>query len=192
MLNQMRLRSLELHTSHRGLLLPTNRRPARDGFVRFLARKREVHKQLDVGLPLTAKPQRDFVTDIEVDLWSLEYSPDAPPAVPDPFPCEYAEYLKTLSQARLACHFYNVVFAQLVGGGLVVAREAAPVLPHKWLDVESQYFRPSATEAVVLRLRHDLEELGATWTQAERDACLAETPDAFFWGLRLNEEMFRP
>lgn len=157
-------------------------------FARYLAEQRAVHAALarfPVRLPV------DFVEALETDLWFLEleaWHADMPWLVQEPYTSDYAAYLTDLPVPRLGCHWYNLVFAHLVGGNRRVAEAAvADVLPPNWLDASEFYSLPRRVSADDLDgLRDRLEAEARRWTRVDRRACVDDTREAFARASRLN------
>jgi hypothetical protein len=157
-------------------------------FARYLAEQRAIHAALcrvPVRLPV------DVVEALETDLWFLElevWHADMPWLLQDPYVSEYATFLADIPVPRLACHFYNVVFAHLVGGNRRVAEAALDgVLPPSWLGLSAFYQLPARVSADELDdLRDRLDAEARRWTRADRRACVDETAEAFARASRLN------
>lgn len=143
---------------------------------------------------LTEFPVRlpvNFVEALETDLWFLEleaWHADMPWLMQDPYTSEYAAALHGLPTPQLACHWYNLVFAHLVGGNRRVAEAAvADVLPPNWFDASEFYGLPArVTPDDLADLRDRLEAEARRWTPQARRACLNETPEAFARASKLN------
>jgi hypothetical protein len=191
--NVLKARTRSLHTAQqlRGEVhRPAG--PARPGaitnFARYLAEQRAVHAaltQFPVRLPV------DFVEALETDLWFLEleaWHADMPWLLQDPYASDYAAALDGLPMPQLACHWYNLVFAHLVGGNRRLADAAvADVLPPHWLDTSAFYGLPArVTPDDLDDLRDRLEAEARRWSPQARRACVDETPRAFARASTLN------
>lgn len=188
--NVLKARSRSMHTAQqlRGQTIVTPKPATVDNFARYLAEQRAVHAAMRT---FPVRLAVDFVEALETDLWFLElevWHADMPWLLQDPYVSEYATFLKDLPVPRLACHFYNLVFAHLVGGNHRVAEAALEgVLPTSWLDASEFYRLPARVSAEELDdLRDRLETETRRWTRADRRACANETADAFARASRLN------
>ncbi len=196
--NLLKARTRSLHSSAQlqGIVAPrqmrgqvTSQSPTTIAhFARYLADQRAVHGVLEkfpVRLPVDVREALD------TDLWFLEleaWQVDMPWLLQDPYHSDYAAYLTSLDTPRLGCHFYNLVFAHLVGGNRRVAEAALPeVLPRDWLDTSEFYRLPARVSSDDLEdLRDRLEGEARRWSRADRRACLEETAEAFARASRLN------
>lgn len=189
--NVLKARTRSMHSENqlRGQVAP--KPTTLTNFARYLAEQRAVHAALRT-FPVRLPPAVDFVEALDTDLWFLEletWHADMPWLLQDPYVSEYATFLADLPIPRLACHFYNVVFAHLVGGNRRVAEAALDgVLPvPEWLDASEFYRLPARVSAEDLEdLRDRLEAEARRWTRADRRACADETADAFARASRLN------
>lgn len=186
--NVLKARTRSLHSAQqlRGQVAATPTTIA--NFARYLADHRAVHAALQrfpVRLPV------DIREALDTDLWFLEleaWHADMPWLLQEPYHSEYAAYLETLDTPRLGCHFYNLVFAHLVGGNRRVAQAALDgVLPPAWLDASDFYRLPARVSSEDLAdLRDRLEAEARRWARADRRACVEETREAFARASQLN------
>lgn len=162
------------------------RQPTFQGYVRWIAHQRHIHQALK---RFPVQPKFDFVEALETELYYLDleaawrdelvYQPEVTP---------YAAYLSTLPHALLGCHWYNVVFAHVVGGNTAVANTARDVLPKGWIETSGVFNHGCDAES----LRDALELEASAWTSNERRGCLLETPVAFAYISGLHRELTDP
>lgn len=190
--NVLKARTRSMHTAHqlRGQVVTPKGPTTLTNFARYLAEQRAVHAALR-RCPVRLPPAVDFVEALDTDIWFLEleaWHADMPWLLQDPYVSEYAAFLADLPTPRLACHFYNAVFAHLVGGNRRVAEAALDgVLPPSWLDASEFYRLPMRVSVDDLQdLRDRLEAEARRWTRADRRACVKETTEAFARASRLN------
>jgi hypothetical protein len=174
------------------LATPAAKQAAVTNFARYLAEQRAVHAALKA---FPVHPAHvDFVEALDTDLWFLEletFQADLPWVLPKPYRSDYAEFLHHLPVHRLGCHWYNLVFAHLVGGNRRVAEAAvAGALPPNWLDLSDFYALPTrVTDVEGLRQRFEVET--RTWTPEQRAECLEETAEAFRRATLMNSLLSR-
>lgn len=194
--NVLKARSRSLHTAQqlRGtpVAVPAQSVPrpgALTNFARYLAEQRAVHTVLKAEFPV--RLPADFEEALDTDLWFLEleaWNADMPWLLQDPYTGDYAAHVRGLPPSRLACHFYNLAFAHLVGGNRRVAEAAvADVLPPTWFDTSEFYRLPARVSPEDLEdLRERVEAEARRWTRADRRACVDETAEAFARASRMN------
>jgi hypothetical protein len=186
----MRAATLSLHSSQQRAGIVTGQKHARfTGFCKYVAEQRELHGVLRARFPV--RTVTNFQEALDTDLFFLEleaWHADLPMLTPQPYVSEYAAFLETLPKERLGCHWYNLVFAHLVGGNRAIAASAAPVLPKGWLD--SSEFFTRVKDDDVLTLRDAFETEAQSWSPEQREVCLAETEDAFRRATRVNELLY--
>lgn len=164
----MRNASLKLHThSITHSIAPAP--PTTLGFAKYLAEQREIHTALQ-RFPVRTTTNLAGAADIDLLMYE-----DGLSLVEEPYVSKYAVYLHKLPLHVLGCHWFNAVFALLAGGGLIVAKQASPVLPPKFLETSMLY---TAREDVA-DLKEQFEREAQSWTTAQRVACLRETSSAF-------------
>jgi len=187
---QMRTATITLHTAQqlRGDVAPRGR-PTFHGFMKYMAEQRHVHHALRETFPVRTKA--DFVGALDTDLFFLEleaWHADLPLIIPTTYKSDYAAFLYTLPAHRVGCHWYNLVFAHLVGGNKAVASAAAEVLPKNWIESSEFFSRIDRDE--VDALRDAFEAHAQLWTPEQRDECLGETKRAFSKVGDMNGVMF--
>ena len=175
----MRAATLDMHSSHMlHAKKSQQQQPTRLQFARYLVHQRNVFRALQT-FPVRT-PKRNFVEDINRDLWALNLHAE-PGAYPELATggtySTYIRYLATLDAARLGCHWYNATFAHVAGGGLTVARAAEESLPPGFFYT-SAFYAPMPRDAVD-DTRAMFEAEAQSWAADQRTACLAETPEAF-------------
>lgn len=157
------------------------------GYTQWIKAQKDVHIRLQ-KFPL--QPKIDYVEALDTELFYLDmelYHQDITLDI-DAMPLsEYAMYLECIQDQQhiLGCHWYNVVFAHLVGGNTYVAKSAAHVLPPNWIET-SDFFQPVEHDSVAA-LRQGLEDLAMTsWTEEQRQQCVTETFMAFRLGTQMH------
>lgn len=175
MLTRLRTASIGLHSDGQlvGRVLPRRAVPL-PGVARFLVQTRQAHVALR-RFPVATRT--DFADVLDNDLAALSTLV----AVPAARPTAYSEYLDGLDVARLGCHWYNLVFAHICGGGRAIYDAIAPSLPE---ECALGYYECIPGEDAG-RLREELERQTAVWSAEAQEACVRETAVAFGHGLRM-------
>lgn len=178
---ELRAASVRLHTQGQlARQVIHGRAPTARGMARFLVQTREAHGVFRAKFPV--KTRTDFVDALGEDLRAV-YGFDIA-CYPGNRPGDYAAYLGTLAVPQLGCHWYNVVFAHLSGGGRTLYESMRGELPRPL-----QYYECSGQEDVDA-LRAAFEAECEAWSAEERGACLAETPAAFAYGMQTLDLLF--
>lgn len=194
MIDALRLASRNMHTPQQLARKVTPATPPSfSGFSKYMAETREVHRVLHREFPI--RPRENFVEALDTDLWFLEleaWNADLPMFVQEPYSSNYAKYLDELPKHKLGCHWYNLLFAHLVGGNRVLAETASSVLPKGWI-ASSEFFQipGKTTKEETFALQSAFEKEALTWTKLERQECLDETPLVFEYATDLNAFIFK-
>jgi hypothetical protein len=174
-LTELRTASVALHTRGQLARRVPARAPTAAGLSRFLMESREAHVVFRTKFPV--RTSVDFAAKLSEDIRAM-YGLDM-----SDYPSEYADYLGTLTVPQLGCHWYNMVFAHLAGGGSAVYGSIRGALDRPLLYYES------IGEEDMVALRAAFEHETDSWTEEDRRACLEETRRAFGFGLDLMEMM---
>lgn len=168
---ELRTAALRMHSqSHLERRVPQIYRPTLPGVARYLDEARRVHAALG---QFPVKPAINFREVLESDIDSIGRREKGDE--------EYAGYLRTLSVPELGCHWYNVVFAHVSGGGQSIYGKIRPCLP---LDMDLSYFHEvPASDIEAMRLAFEQETSG--WTARERELCMLQLPSVFDNGIRM-------
>lgn len=182
MLQELRAASLSLHSKAHltGQVFP--RRPVPVvGIARFLAETRQAHVALR---RFPVHTDTNFADVLDNDLRALS----ALVPVPSPGPTQYSDYLDGLGVPRLGCHWYNLVFAHISGGGNTICKAIAPSLPDECVlgYYESIHWEDAD------RLRSLLAYETLCWTPEQQAACVDETGAAFSHGLGMLATLSPP
>lgn len=174
---ELRSAALKMHSDdHLERRMPAARAPTRYGIVRYLTECREAHRVFRHKFPVAT--HKDLVKAIDADLTDLGVALET-----RGYPVLYAPYLDTLPISNLGCHWYNMVFAHVAGGGQVIADSIRPQMPDGWT---SRYFDfPDAS--TIHTMRHRFDSATSAWSPAERQTCLDESKYAFGYGMKLLE-----
>jgi len=135
------------------------------------------------------QPKFDFVEALDEELYFLELEAAwRDELIQQPRTTPYTTYLSTLPRGLLGCHWYNVVFAHVVGGNTAVANTARDVLPKGWIETSKVFNHEVDPQS----LRDAFELEASSWTSGERRGCLLETPVAFAYISGLHRELTDP
>ena len=173
----------------KGTYTPPQGAPTLHGFMHYLSHHREIHRVLRREFPIITRT--DYVEALDCDIWQLEldmWQNDMPLLLPDTYDSTYARYIDGLSLPKKGCHWYNTVFAHLVGGNRQVAAAASTVLPPGW--IQSSFFFKQADTEEIEALREAFELEAGTWSDTDRKTCLLETGEAFSRASHLNTLIF--
>lgn len=182
---RLKLETIRLHTQSQ--LHGKHHAPnvSLSGYTAWIKAQRDVHQRF-ATFPI--QPKVDYVEALDTELFYLDmelYGQNIELDIEALPLCDYAMYLEDLPRHIMTCHWYNVIFAHLVGGNTFVAKSASHVLPPKWIET-SDFFQPTDPETIVA-MRSALDTLAGTWTETERDQCVAETGTAFKLGTRMHD-----
>ena len=186
----MRASTLHLHSASQ-LARTIHHQPPKTmtGYMRYAAEHREIHKVLRRDFPV--RTTVNYVEALDTDLWFLEmeaWNADLPHIIREPYSSAYAQYIDALPKHVMGCHWYNMVFAHLVGGNRTIIEAVSPVLPDNWMNT-SEFLKQASREEID-GLRNAFEVEAQSWTEEERTACLLETPTAFQRATSLNALLF--
>jgi hypothetical protein len=162
---KLRAASRAMHTKSL-MAMPAAPAPAPARFARYLACQRDAYlamRDFPVHVPMLDDLEADLATIRSDALAGLRDCDDA-----------YPTYLASSPAHVQGCHWYNLVFAHLAGGGRLVAQAAAPP---GFLDTSRYY--AAAQRVDVEGLRAEFDGTAATWTPAQRRRCVDETPTVF-------------
>lgn len=187
---RMRTATIDLHSASQLKGHHTSPRVNLVGYTTWIKAQKDVHTCLQ-KFPL--QPKINYLEALETELFYLDmelYQQDIALDI-DTIPMsEYAMYLECVKdridqQHILGCHWYNVVFAHLVGGNTYVAKSASHVLPPQWIET-SDFFQKTEPDTIDA-LRQGFEDLAMTsWTEDQREQCIAETFMAFRLGTQMH------
>jgi heme oxygenase len=161
--------------------------PGRAEYLQFLVDSRHVYQCFedivaanevlttfgDSGLERAAALEKDIA-------WFKSEGLDTPPLGRTGE--EYAARLREIAEAGqwpvFTCHFYNFYFAHTAGGRMIGKMMADKLLEGRTLEFY-QWERGDPKEELLPALRQQIDNMAASWTREEKDACLAETAATF-------------
>ncbi|KAG8468374.1 hypothetical protein KFE25_013457 [Diacronema lutheri] len=160
--------------------------PTRKGYLQFLVDSRHVYGAVEeivgeraelatlknTGLERTVALDKDIA-------WFLSDEGGCQPTTPTEAATGYAAELKRLSTPAFICHFYNYYFAHTAGGRMIGKQMSDMLLDGRVLEF---YKWDGDVKELLDAARQHIDAMAASWTQDERDACLAQTAASFKGG----------
>ena len=194
-MDDMKKAAINLHTKDQaasgGQEAPKQKRefkPTREGYLRFLTDSRTIFSTLediirdsndpslatlrDTGLVRTAALDEDIAYLADLGIQPAAFEGTTPGT-------EYARYMQDLARDNtpaFICHYYNTYFAHTSGGAMIGKSVSKSCLDGAELQFYKYGRSPSSLKKDTMAL---LEDVAAGWTEAERQACIDETPKAF-------------
>lgn len=103
---------------------------------------------------------------------------------------DYADKMKEIAARdaipEFMCHYYNYYFAHTAGGRMIGKQMSALLLEKLTLEF---YKWDGDLNEIKGRVKEDIEEMAASWSQDEKDECVAATADAFRGGGGINANL---
>ncbi|KAF5828604.1 heme oxygenase 1 [Dunaliella salina] len=193
-INKMRMVAMKLHTKDQApkegekpAPPPRPFVPTREGYLRFLAESKAVYDVVEriiaerdeyaafrnSGLERAGPLAEDIA-------WVSSTYGLQPPAVTEDGPgMTYARKvaeLATTDPPTFICHYYNFYFAHTAGGRMIGKKMSELLLDSATLKF---YQWEGDVQVHLDRVRKTINELAESWTDEEKQRCLAETEQSF-------------
>lgn len=185
--NRLKTETITLHSGSQLKGVHHTPNPSIQGYTKWIRAQRDIHARLQT-FPI--QPKVDLVECLDTELFYLDlelHRQDIPLNISELPESDYATYLENLQMHVLGCHWYNVVFAHLVGGNTFVAKSVTNALPARWIET-SDFFRLKPDTMQIEALRQSLEDHAQQkWSEIQRDQCVRETSAAFRLGTELHQ-----
>lgn len=174
--------------------------PEQADYLQFLVDSRHVYLCLEeiVNNEPEFAPFRDSGLErsaaLDADIsWFAEQGL-ATPAVGEPG-ASYATLLREMIAAgereAFVSHFYNFYFAHTAGGRMIGKMMSDKLLDGRTLEFY-RWSRGDPKEELLPALTQKIDDLAASWTQEQKDACLSETARSFKYGGGLLQHIRGP
>ncbi|XP_068637595.1 probable inactive heme oxygenase 2, chloroplastic [Aristolochia californica] len=160
--------------------------PALEGFLKFLVDSKLVFDTLDrvvnesdhVAYAYFRKTGMERTVGLSKD---LEWFREQGHAIPEPGPpgVNYSKYLEEIAEKcapSFLCHFYNVYFAHITGGQVIVKQVSENILEGR--ELEFSKWDGDVSE-MLKDMREKLNKLGDHWSRDEKNKCLREAAKSF-------------
>jgi len=204
--NELRSAAMKLHTTMQapkeGKVVveePKERYVAtHDDYLAFLVDSRHVYQALEEIVNATPELEKFRNTGLErtksldqdIDYLVKEFNLEMTDV--GEYGKTYASDIRKMIENRsipeFMCHYYNFYFAHTAGGRRIGRMMSFSLLNKKVLQFH-KWDRP--LNKVSAEVKDNIEEIAATWTQEEKDECVAGTPGAFRGGGGLNAYLFK-
>ncbi|CAB9500205.1 Heme oxygenase 1, chloroplastic [Seminavis robusta] len=167
--------------------------PTRDDYLAFLVDSKHVYEALEdivneneaLEMFRNTGLERTEALETDIEFMVKEYGLSRPEV--GEFGKTYATQLREIaadgSIPELMCHYYNFYFAHTAGGRMIGKQMSALLLEKKTLEF---YKWDGDLNEIKGRVKESIEAMAATWSQEEKDACVAGTADAFRGGGMIN------
>ncbi|KAG9450955.1 hypothetical protein H6P81_010920 [Aristolochia fimbriata] len=160
--------------------------PSLEGLIKFLVDSKLVFDTLDrifdetdhVAYAYFRKTGLERTQGLSKD---LEWFREQGHTIPEPGPpgVTYAKYLEELAEnsaPSFLCHFYNIYFAHITGGQVILKQVSEKILEGR--DLEFSKWEGDVSE-LLKDMRGKLNKLGDHWTRDEKNKCLREAAKSF-------------
>lgn len=204
--NEMRKVAMKLHTKEQapkeGQQEAPKRKefnPTKESYLRFLVESKAVYDVMESIVHTSNHPEYaafrntglERAGSLKEDLaWFNQHlGMEIPAPQPNGPGISYGEKIAELAEKdpqAFICHYYNFYFAHTAGGRMIGSKVAQMILDNQQL----KFYQWDGDVAVYLdEVRRKINELAESWSEEQKEHCLAETKASFQYSGKILESI---